>query len=575
MSAIIYLNGTQVDPKDIEGEGGLSVTITVEDEETGEQKKSASGSLTFFGQAYDIIRTNLIEPDDGRLREVPFEIFDDCSTPPLSVFVGVVRGDTVGWCEGECSATGTAIEKTVSTDAADCLKSTLIFDNRNGFQEQAHPRMKYCDELRPGWLHHVILIFGALLVTIITVLIPVVAVISVIINIINNIIDVINSIPGVDLDHIDFDGNSDTDTLEEWQNLRATLIDTIIGCGRVHPSPLLRSYIENACSICGLSFSSSILNNPASDYYDTVLWSAPVEKGTREDSNTYLYENRPIETLDSLMKKLAPVFNAGRRIVGSTLHFERKDMLPQQGQWIDPAVLKTEGRLVDTVCYEWGKDEPHAFAHIGFQQDAVDGPGNEARFFYDRTVEWNQPFNSAQRGELKEPFSFGMLRNRRDGIGGDILDSYLFFPPFSGAINEHGNVMMLERGIGSLPKLLVWDRASQTFGVVKRFSVPGYYKEPEENYNFPFHVTEFNVDPSTGYPTTEPNMSLYGRFHAVRNPKVFSTRGLEFKFTFEYSAAHLASLNPLATIPTPYGAGRITSITINFSERTILVAGKV
>ncbi len=570
MSALVQLAGQLVQEKDVEGEEGITVTITVSTEDGDTFTKRVTGELTFYGAAFDVIKAQLIDPPDGKLREVPLVIFEDCAEPFVEVFRGVVRGDTVSWCDGECWAKCNGVEKTEDTAAVDCLKSTLIFDNWNGFQGQAHPRMVYCDELRPDWLHHVVLIFGILLLLIVNALTPIVFVFSLLITVVNAILGIIPGGP----DPIDFDGNDATSTIQEWAAMKQRLILNIIGCGRVHPSPLLRAYLGNVCGKCGLAFQSSILNNPASDYHDTVLWSAPVLKGTRSTSNLFIHENRPIFTGESLLKLLKPVFSARYGVKNGVLYFEREDKVPTAGTWVDPAQLKAQDRLHGTVCYKWRTESPAAFLTIGFSEDALDLTGNEARDQYKDVVEWNVPFNAVQKGEKVEQFRLGMLRNRRDGIGGDVLDDYRWWPDFTGPIDTHGAAMMLENGMGALPKLLTWD-GNLSFGLVKRWNVPGYVKPLAENFNFPYHLGEFGTTPNTGYEPDALNLSLYGRFHAYRNPKVINERGLDFSFSFDYTAAELLALDPQATVPLSQGTGKYTEITINLTERSIIAAGTV
>lgn len=580
----IVLNGQVVDPKFLEGEQQVTITITVTDAETETALKRASNELVFYGtgpgEPFAVLKAALIEPLDGRMAKVPVQFYETCGDgDPILLFDGVFRGAEASWCQGDCFIKVSAMEETTSSKAADCLKSTLIADDRNGFKSQAHPRMVYCDELRPDWLHHVILSLASGVILMLYVLTPIVVIISAIIEVINAIIDAVNTIPGVDIGHIDFDGDEGTNFLQEYEEFRDRLINSIIGCGRKHPSPLVRSYMQNVCTICGLNFSSSILTNPSSDYYDSVLMFAPVAKGTKDDGVLYINDNEPYETGDTFLQKLATVFNGRRRIIGDTLYFERKDMLPDTGPWIDPAVLKAENRLVGSVCFKWSTEAIPAFVTIGFTEDAIDVVGNEARGLYKDIIEWNQPYSSVQVGEKKTQFSFTMLRCRRDGVGADVLEDWTFVPWMADAINDHSTAMMLENGMCSQPKLLVWDGDIE-FGCVKRFDVPGYVKTYEENYNFPYHVNEFNCSSNTGYPTTQPYMGVYGRFHAINNPKVLNTRGVEWTLTFEYSEQHLLTMNPFAIVPVDPAdngntiPGEISTITINLTERTILVAGK-
>jgi hypothetical protein len=566
----VLLNGEAVGPYDIQGEDGITTIITVEDENGEGLKKSITGTLTLYGRAWEIVRDELIEPADGLLREVPFVVLDNCTTPPKEVFRGVVQGSAVDWCEGACSATVTAVERTEVSAAMDCLKSTLVYEGLT--DEAGHPRMVYCDEIRPDWLHASVLIVAQFALWTLDIVNPIVFSIAVMITVINAIASLIPGVNG-----IDFDGNPDTNTFQEWLAVRQRIYDTIIGCGRVHPSPLVRRYIGKACETCGIAFQSSILNNPSSDYWNLVLFNAPVKKGTRNDNTRYIYENRPIMSAHRLLEDLREVFNARydvRVIAGvPTLMFERRDMLPPVGPWVDPMQLKDEGRLVGDLCYEWADEAPAAYASIGFSEDGMDEPGNEARDQYRDIIEWNQPFNPAQKGEKQKQFKFGMNRNRRDGIDADTLDTFVWHPFLFTRKNLYGNAMMLSRGIAALPKLLIWNGDNP--GTVRRYNVPGYgFDQP---YNWPMHCNAHGLAPNEAPAHDAPGRNLYARFHAIDNPKVMEERRIRFKFEFEYTAEHLATMNPYASIPLPIAGGingRITSITINHSRRTILVAGK-
>jgi hypothetical protein len=143
------------------------------------------------------------------------------------------------------------------------------------------------------------------------------------------------------------------------------------------------------------------------------------------------------------------------------------------------------------------------------------------------------------------------------------------------ASNQYGTALMLSRGISALPKLLIWDGASPQGGVQNQYVA--YGRPPEMNFNYPLHFNEWNCAPNTSYPSNAPGKNLYGRFHAMDNPKVLNTRRVLFKFEFEFTQAHITSLDPFAIVPLPIAGGingHITNITINHKAGTILVSGK-
>lgn len=589
MAIRVVLNGEEVKPADIAGDPDAKTIYETEGDDGASLLKAVSGELTFYGRAWEIIRDNLITPVDGRLREIPFLLFDTCSDPDFQAFTGVVRGELIKWCHGECSARTTVLESTETSAAMDCLKSTLIYDNHSGFQTQAHPRMRYCDEIRPEWLHVVVLLLGQFAMLTLDLLTPVIYAVSAVVYALNQIIQVINDIVPGDgpLGTIDLDGDPNTNIFQEWQNIRSGIQETLIGCGRAHPSPLVRSYITNVCSKCGIAFQSSILNNANADYWNMVLWFAPVEKGTRDDSIPYLLDNTPNWSGEMLLDRLKQVFNGryGIRMIGGvpTLVFERRDQLQGTQVWVDYSQLLAADRITEPLCFNYSKEQPPAYLHIGYSEDGMDEPGNEARRFYRRIVEWNQPFNPVQTKSKEKQFQFGMLRNRRDGIGSDLLDSWVIYPSLTSAVNQYGHAMKVSRGIAQLPKLLIWN-GNLVEGEVRRGYDPGqdggtaFGKPPSETYNFPLNVSTFNVPPNVAIAADAPNTDVYGRFHAIDNPKVLNERGIDWKFEFEYTQAHLETIDLFSTVPLPLWGGtypgRISRVTINHTQGTILVAGK-
>lgn len=577
----IVVGGVDMLPEYISGEDGISVVIKVDKGVS----KAVTATLTAFGALFDVIKANLIDPPGARLAELPISIFDPCSGTLL--FQGVIRGDLVDWCEGECKCDFTCVEKTIETALVDGLTSTLIYDNWNGIQEQDHPRMVYCNEMPQDFIQIAIMILGSIIVAIMYMLTPIIAVFSVLIQLINTIIDGVNLVPGVSIDHIDFDGDDSTTFLQEYVGLRDNFIETVIGCGRKHPSPLVRAYLLNVVEKFGGAFQSTILNNAASDYFNTVLFNAPFIKGTRNESQKMKSENLPILTGTGLLDKLALVFNARygvRTIAGvPTLVFERHDVFAAgMGVWVDPMQLKAAGRLEAGLCYSWNSDAPAALLDIGFAMDPTDGPANEAKPVYHNIVEWNQPFSASQKGIETRAFEFGMVRCRHDQVsGGDVLDAFDLNPLYASALSAFQDVMLLERGTAGLPKLIIWDGLSLLNGKVKRGYNEAFYTDdnglhyvlPYNAANAPYWVDDHTSVPSTEYLPDVANGNLYKRFHALDAPKINNRRGITFKFAWQYNAEEITSMVPLASVPLPIGVGSTTQITINCSKGTIEVVG--
>lgn len=110
-------------------------------------------------------------------------------------------------------------------------------------------------------------------------------------------------------------------------------IDNIIQKKKYKKGMLIRTLYQKACSYIGLSFSSTILNNPASNYFRAAIMPRKIVQPTNGNyfirpadeslSNTsYGYYDG---TFLDLIHETELLFNARAVIKGSTLHFERKD----------------------------------------------------------------------------------------------------------------------------------------------------------------------------------------------------------------------------------------------------------
>lgn len=575
MSYAIELNDTLIDPNHVGGEDGITITESLRDGRGtgGGPLKAMSGTLVFYYDAWRILYEALVVPPDGKRKHVRIRIYDTCTSPRELVFDGVIPGSNVDWCHGQCYLSATAVQETEETRKADCFSSTLVSDNWNGFMEADHPKFVYCDELRPKWLHDTLLYLGLIVLLLYVLLYPIVVLVLAIVTVLNAVIDALNSIiPGEGpINRIDFDGDSTTNVLEEFTNLRDKVIGAIIGCGRRHPSPLVRSYFANACGKCGLSFESSILNNPASDYYNLAYFFAPAKRGIApEDGVATIYENRVLKTGDVFAEDMALLFNAQWRIEGQRVRLERRDKMVGLEPWVDPAQLRAAGRLVGEVCYEWDTDDLPAFGQFEWQVDPMDACSNEARDRYNDIVEWNSPVNILQRGKKEVSLPFGIARFRGDGVSTDALDGFSGLYP---QINEFDGVMLITQGVVTLPKLIIWDPNSGTAQArAARFTAPGY---PYQVPNWPLLFNEVGVSGLSTIEPDAPGLGLYPRFHHIDNPRVDSTRGLRWKFTFEYLRQELVSRSLFKYVPLPEGNGRIAEIVINPDKRQITVSGTV
>ena len=252
MAGRIKLNGTEITGR-VDGLRGEGANFTVTFQRSGSDstpKKSYSNELTFYDDGYALLKAELINDPGGFNKEVTVEVFDDCCKGE-PVFIGVIRGDSIDWCEPKCFVKAQIFEQIPELN---CFQSTLISDNYNGFQDKPHPKLRYCTELRPQFLHLVIIYFAFILIQAVTVvLLPVIIVIIALVAIINlicAILDFICSLPvvGCTAPECETEFSNPIATINFLIELINDVINLVLGCGRFHPSGLLREYIENACS---------------------------------------------------------------------------------------------------------------------------------------------------------------------------------------------------------------------------------------------------------------------------------------------------------------------------------------
>lgn len=581
----LVINGQTIASENYTGANGTVIDIQ-DNPESGLRDAVVSQEYTLTGAAYQIVKAELIDDPNGKNKSIPVLLYEDsCCESDVLLFQGIIRGDTVDWCYEDCSCGVTFIEQTDETLAIGCIKSTLVYDNWNGFQQQVHPRITYCNELRPDTLQNFIFAAGVILNIILALLTLVVYVLSIVVTVINAIANALEAI-GINVGGIsDFDGQ---DFIQAWQEWVEKMNEGIVSCGRQHPSPLVRNYIRNVCDKCGIGFSSTILNNPQSDYYNTVYFSAPVRKGTKNQSTLWLDENKPIQTLETFLKQLEPVFNADYKLINGSLHFERKDFFWTGDPFVSYESLRDANRISGKLCLSWRDEQRPAFAKFNYILDAMDGAGNDALGRYNNIIEWNQPYSELQAGYKDVLIQFGACRFRTDGVDFDELSSLSNIPfgQIAQVVNNNATALLLNQGVAFQPKLIIWDGQDIMDARAKSFNWPGYEiyllqnglsigVGPFNNQNSPYHFTEFNVSPNTIYPTNAANTGLYGRFYTIDNPKLIIDLGLSFTFTMYYNCESLQAAPSAKYVSLPMGIGRIRSISVNLAEKSLTITGDV
>jgi hypothetical protein len=590
---VIKLNGTVITGR-IDGIEAFTITLR-ENDDQGVIVKSYSSELTFYDDGYNILKPLLIDDPNGFINQVDVQIFDECCG--RLVFDGYIQGDGIDWCDPECWISAQVIEK---NQALNCVKSKLIYDDKFGFLTRPQKKLRYCVDVRPDWiLPTLMLIYGLFNVVLYAVLLPLSLVVVVIQSVAFVICQIVCAIPGTPCNSQTCSGGTWTNpsgAFSEISGFMDDLQDRMIKCQWYHPTPLVRDYVKNVCDICGLQFQSSILNDPASPWYNLLMFSAPIRRGYKpSDSSPYLItENLPIETLDTLMNShLKPLFNAQYWIVGNTLIFERKDYFTGQNTWIDAEQLLNDGRIVDNqICFSWIDEPKPAFGQYEYSLDGADILGNEAKIRYFDIVEWNSPPSDAQSGSLDQFFLSSMSRFRSDFAGPDSLEGFdnpYWNTVFGNAIADSRGLLLMSQHMAFNYKFMIWDPASgdenakvkgnwTDFGVTginvgQLFSpiFDGYSPTSgipfDKMFNYPMWVKENGIN------------NLYSRFHYIDNPRLPGNKMFNFNFTYSFECGEFDAIDFSKSIRLRVGNttkfGEIKELQIDFVKRTIAVSGIV
>jgi len=546
--------------------------------ETGDRAYSFTGDLEFHGKDYDYLYAQLVTSPNALENKVVLKFVNDCCSQN-QVFEFWIDHKSLEWCDGECKVTAAAVEKSIASDQYTCLQNTLIWDDYAGFKSRQHPRMAYCNELRPNWLHDALIILTMATWTSFLMYGPLLIVVASIINTINFIIAAINVVIGAvnglgasidEIDPIDLDGDPSTNAFQEINTWVNNLLNASFGCGRKHPSPLVRDYINNVCGKCGLTFVSSIYNDPNSDYYNTVYVNAPIHKGTQEsDITTYwIDENAPILSGLQLLDQLKPVFNAKYEIVNSKLIFERRDFFIPKTPWLDLTTIDKD--KIVSLCWKWSQRTRYSYANMYYQKDGVNWVGSEAVSRWGDIVDWNNtPYSNLQKGEYKPLLEFGACRFRDDGIDRDVLTFYEDLPTIGTLLKKYKNAMLMNSHNSYLPMLLIWDGQNVENASCDKFVNISYgglagVVGTNQYYNFPYWFKD-------GYPG-----NLYDRFHYINNPRVSGFQGFDFEVVLNYDCQMLSDIDIEGVIRTARGdSSEPPIITINTSNNTLTIKGTV
>ena len=567
------------------------ITWRKKDEE-GAKAFSFSGDIAFYGTDYDYIKSKLWDNFDSNganvslQTEVKLKFVDDCCDFPVEFRI---TGESIKWCEGSCEVTCAAIETSPEEEAIRCVRNTLIDDNTASnwpdnvaFKNRRHPRFSYCNEIRPRWFHVIIMQWAVVTAIILQIIVPIYAIVINLLSGINNLINQINNLLGTNIKTITFKDDPGQTPFQEGQTLVNNILSNVIGCGRKHPSPLVRDYIQNVCGKCGLTFSSSIFNSSNSDYFNTAYFNAPVDKGipVSDNSTFWIESNKPIRSGEQFLNDICSIVNGKWEVKSSVLSLERIDVNVSSVPFIDTTQLDSDSY---SVCYSWSKKTRAAYGVFQYQQDAINTVGAEVVRRWSDIVEWNSPPLPNQKGEFKPLFNFAACRfigdniRMSDGADKDIYSIFQGAPFLSQVIAANKEGLILNQHVCSLPMLLIWDGND----IVNAKVSGSQFVPASTDPNFPAFANNSEATPGEyfNYPfwfdATIPN-NLYDRFWAIENPRFSGFQGKSLNLQIELTCENVLLCDLDGCVKTTEGISKeITAIEFNYATKLITITAEI
>lgn len=554
------------------------------DAENNPSRRSAS-NITFFGSAYNFIKTNLIDSNNRAANSICVKITDNVFTPSQT-YLFKMDNKSLRWCDNDkCEFSADLIEV---NPYLTCANTTLIADNTSGdFQQYTtsttypHPRFRYCDVIKPTFLFGVIITFLNLISLILGSFNILIAALNAIINAINSTIG--NTLGGLI-------GNIPTPL---------SFIAPLFGCDRAWPSPFVRTYISNACSVCGLTVDSTrspIFHNVSSNYYNSAMITAYTTKGVKiVGTMGYIPANMPSWTLTMFLSRLKQVFNARWFITDAgELYFDRKDKLGELvwgvGNQLDLSGVDAKYLITD-VCYSWnGKGKPYRI-YLKYSQDATDAIGNEllARFNGEHINATSPEYTEVIEETMSDFGASAFVLDGKDSpwdinLVKSVMNQTLLWDNVAG--NDYTKCLKTTTDTMQLAKLVTWDGTSPMEDArvthqpyVDYLTIPALEDDEPSDLSGTiinpadcrYYNPLFSFDPNAD--AINPN--LWSQFHSIDASLPGKRDIINFEFTLDYCNASYNSLDVYQSVLMPDGTteGEITSVEFDHELRQINIKG--
>ncbi len=495
----IFFDGTEISKSDYEQLSGFTVTERLGTDSDAGIATGFGSTFKFKGAAYDYIKNQILCKPYPAIEYIGFSIVVVCKDgTEKTVFEGAIYGADIEYTTGAketCTLTVSPKQDDVRSQALSCLKNVIITQRSregivtNGEDEfRSSPYYDYCEN--PSILS--IVLYSTLIQ---------------VFTIFDVIIAALNLIPGVD---ISFDP-------------LGYLFDTALGCGKKHKAPFIHSYLSNISKLCGLTLQSSIFG-VGGDYHNLTRLDCQFSASSENiaAANTIFRErNFPnlngVQFLSSLKEFAIKWF-----ILDGILYVEREDFLPT-GPTYDLTSAVTEISITD--------DTPPAYSDYSYTLDGDDKAGDRANPDYvskGAYIDWNVPINPALSGSKKRQFLYGTPIFRSDLFNERMfpIDDPIFtiIPTISAYLGAYLNVLVLEKGTATLPKLIMYDPLSDINAArAQRLAVPN---TDLFLYNWAMIVRPFNTYAQVSFP-----YNLYTSLLNIDDPRTSPIKQRDFVST--------------------------------------------
>lgn len=477
--------------------------IDIVENSTKTISRSISSNITLKGPAYDLINQIFFSSCSGFLIELPVSLtIDICGG---TTFVGKITAEGTQIDEDKKEAKILIKGKTDEATALSKLSQDYLWEN--GFIESANLPVIHFTKQTVNSSN--LLIVRLVMTNIIFTLAIISKTIAAFIVVICEVLDKILGVLTLGIADIKCPKFEDVDIID---NLLEVYDNALTGNGRWATGMLARDFINYQCKIAGINFSSSILNNPASRYYNLALWSLTAgqignhKNKTAQKIKEIASTNAPLMSTVDFLESIKDGFGADYKIVNGTLHFEPIDFFNKFRTY------EVENGQCNNV-FEFDVFETYAYLEAYYTNDQYDMEGSKVfQKYYQTKIDFNDPPIEAQKGKksvlLKYSptrFMFDAETFRRDGLFDfdfnlDLFKSGVFSKdPLGLDITSTVGVrrysdMIISADLLSEYKLLVLEDGFD-YNDAKVIRKPLSENKNFFDYNYPLHFTKDGLVP--------------------------------------------------------------------------------